>query len=82
MFIAFIIAGSVVLVTFGAGFFDYLGKKQLSQGQGDAALAARVAQLEQKLAEHEQAGLDRDEAVRKLEAEVSFMTNLLSSRNP
>lgn len=82
MLVVFIIAGSVVLVTFSAGLFDYLGKKAQRQGKDDGQLAARIAQLEQRLAEYEQAGLDRDEVVRKLEAEVSFMTNLLSARNP
>ncbi len=78
MFLAFIIAGCVVVVTISAGLFDYLGKRAVAS---PTALEARIATLEQRLAELEQGGLERDEAVRKLEGELSFMTNLLESRS-
>ncbi len=77
MGITLIIAGSVVLVTFGAGLFDYLGKRA---GSTDKALEARIATLEQRLAHVEQGALEREETVRKLEGELSFMSNLLGSR--
>ncbi len=77
MGVVLIIAGCVVLVTISAGLFDYLGKRA---GGEPKALEARIATLEKRLAELEQSGTDRDEAVRKLEGELSFMTNLLESR--
>ncbi len=78
MGVVLIIAGSVVLVTISAGLFDYLGKRAGAQPK---ALEARIATLEQRLAELEHGGTERDEAVRKLEGELSFMTNLLESRS-
>ncbi len=77
MGVVFIIGGTVVLVTFCAGLFDYLGKRQRGV---DPKLEARVAALEQRLAEQDQAALERDQAVHKLEGELSFMTNLLQGR--
>ncbi len=78
MGVTLIIAGCVVLVTFGAGLFDYLGKRA---GGGGKALEARMSSLEQRLHELEQGSQERDDAVRKLEGELSFMTNLLESRS-
>ncbi len=78
MFLAFIIAGAVVVVTISAGLFDYLGKRA---GANPTALEGRIATLERRLAELEQSGTERDEVVRKLEGELSFMTNLLESRS-
>jgi len=79
MGVVLIIAGCVVLVTMTAGLFDYLGKR--TAAGGDKALAGRVAVLERRLAELEQGATERDDTVRKLEGELSFMTNLLESRN-
>ena len=73
-----IIAGSVVLITFPAMLFDYLGKRHRG---ANPQLEARIAALEQRLAEQDQAALDRDQAVQKLEGEVSFMTKLLEGRS-
>ncbi len=80
MEVVLIIAGSVVVMALGGGLFDYLGKRAKAAGAG--ALEARIATLEKRLAELEQSGTERDDAVRKLEGELSFMTNLLQSRNP
>ncbi len=77
MGVVMIIGGTVVLVTFCAGLFEYLGKRQRG---GDPRLEARIAALEQRLAEQDQAALERDQAVQKLEGAVSFMTNLLEGR--
>ncbi len=73
-----IIAGSVVLVSIAGGLFDYLGKR--AKASSSKELEARIATVEQRLAQLEQGALDRDESVRKLEGELSFMTNLLESR--
>ncbi len=73
-----IIAGSVVLITLPAMFFDYLGKRHKA---ANPQLEARLAALEQRLAEQDQAALERDQTVQKLEGEVSFMTKLLESRS-
>ncbi len=78
MEIVLIIAGSIVLITFGALGFEYLGKRAAAT---PGALESRVATLEQRLAQLEQSGLEREDAMRKLEGEVSFMTNLLESRS-
>ncbi len=79
MEIVLIIAGSVVVMVVAGGLFDYLGKRAKAVGAG--ALEARMATLEERLAQLEQSGLEREEAVRKLEGELSFMTNLLESRS-
>jgi len=73
-----IIAGSVVLIAFSATLFDYLGKRHRG---ADPQLEARIAALERRLAEQDQAALERDQTVQKLEGEVSFMTNLLEARS-
>jgi hypothetical protein len=79
MGITLIIAGTVLIITFGGLLFEYLGKRM---GTKDSkALEARIATLEARLAQVEQGALDRDETVRKLEGELSFMTNLLESRS-
>jgi len=79
MGITLIIAGSVAVISFGAMLFEYLGKRV---GSTDSkALEGRIATLEQRLAQVEQGAIDRDETVRKLEGELSFMTNLLESRS-
>ncbi len=77
MGVVMIIGGTVVLVTFCAGLFDYLGKRQRG---ADPRLEARIAALEQHVAEQDQAALERDQTVQKLEGEVSFMTKLLEGR--
>ncbi len=79
MEVVLIIAGSVVIMVLGGGLFDYLGKR--AKAVGARALEARMATLEERLAQLEQSGLEREEAVRKLEGELSFMTNLLASRS-
>lgn len=73
-----IVAGSVVLITFCATLFDYLGKRHRG---ANPQIEARLAALERRLGEQDQAALERDQAVQKLEGELSFMTNLLESRS-
>ncbi len=79
MEIVLIIAGSIVVMVLGGGLFDYLGKR--AKAAGAEELKARIATLEQRLGQLEQSGLEREDAVRKLEGELSFMTNLLESRS-
>ncbi len=78
MGVPLIIGATVVLVTFAGALFDYLGKR--AKGSDARALEGRIDTLEQRLRELEQGATERDDAVRKLEGELSFMTNLLESR--
>ncbi len=79
MEVVLIIAGSVVIMVVTLGLFQFLGER--AKGAGTSALEARIAALELRLAQLEQSGLEREDAVRKLEGELSFLTNLLESRS-
>ncbi len=72
-----VIAGTIILTTFIGAFFDYLGKRAKAGGK---EIQARVEALEKHMLEQDQAVVERDEQVRRLEGEVSFMTRLLESR--
>ena len=75
--IAIVIGATVVLGTGMAGLFDFLGKRA---GGGGKELQARLAALEQRLAEQDQSAADREEQLRRLQGEVAFMTRLLEGK--
>ncbi len=78
MGIVIVIGATIVLATGMAGLFDYLGKKNAGGGK---ELQARLAALEQRLAEQDQSALERDEQMRRLQGEVAFMTHLLGEKS-
>lgn len=77
MEIALIIVAGVVLTTFGAGFFDYLGKRRKKT---DGELGNKVSILEKRLLALEGKMAEKDERVHQLETEVSFVNKLIEDR--
>jgi len=74
MWIALIISGGVVLVTFFAAGFDFLTKRR---HRLDDATRETVVELQRRVATLEQIAKDKDEKVDQLENDLSFMKKLI-----
>ena len=77
MGIALVIVGGIVLVTIFSVGFDYLSKKKTKISK---ETEQKVKDLENRVAVLESNVEERDEAIRKLENDVSFMNNLLENK--
>ena len=77
MGIAFIIVGGLVLMTvFGAGF-DYLKKRKAISGK---ITEKKVLELEKRIDILESNLYDKDEKIKQLEKEISFVNKLLEKK--
>jgi hypothetical protein len=77
MEIAAIITGGVLLITFFATFFDYLGKRKK---KSDKQLEAKVDVLEKRLQGLEERLIEKDDKIGRLENEISFVNKLIEER--
>lgn len=78
MGITVIIVGGVVIVTVITTLFDYLGKR--SKG-ASPELERRIETLEKRLGLVDLAIAEKDEKIKQLEEEVSFVNRLLEKKN-
>ena len=77
MGIALIIVSGVVLLVFFPSLFDYLTKKRK---KNEPELMSRIAAIEKKVSELEMKSMEKDEIIRQLESEVSFVNKLISEK--
>lgn len=78
MWIAFAIAGGIVVCTFIGSLFDYLGKK--AKAIGDPHTAASLKGMESRLAALETRLDDKDAKIAQLETDLGFMSRLIEDK--
>lgn len=77
MLIVLIITGGIVLTTFSAAFFDYLGKRR---ARLDPGVEKRVAELEKRVESAETRIAERDDRIAQLEHELTFVNKLIEDK--
>lgn len=79
MGMAMIIVGGIVLISVVTSVFDFLGKRR--GGKKDREFERRIETMEQRLKELEQGSLEKDEKIRSLSGELSFLNKLIEDRS-
>lgn len=77
MGIAFVIVGGLVLMTFAASVFGYLGEKRKRL---DPQIESKILSIERRLATLEENGGRNDERLEQIEGDVAFVNKLISDR--
>ncbi len=79
MWIAFAIAGGIVVCTFIGSLFDYLGKK--AKAGGSQQLADSLKGMEGRIAALETRLDDKDARIAQLETDLGFLNRLIEDKS-